>query len=235
SGGTQRLPRMIGLEKSLPILLDGKTVGPQEALKLGMVDQVVAAADLIETARQWILGTPDPVRAWDKKGYKIDTGLLVPSNVGVYAMRPSQIAAQTQRNYPAPITILRCLFEGMQQTFDNALKLESKYFAYLCTDPVARNIIRTTFVNKGEAAKLVRRPAGFDKRVVKKVGVLGAGMMGSGIAYVSAQAGVDVVLLDSKQEFADKGKAYSVKVLGKAVEKDRKTQEQADAMLARIT
>src|SRR5690606_1693441 len=103
SGGTQRLPRMIGLEKSLPILLDGKTVGPQEALKLGMVDQVVAAADLIETARQWILGTPDPVRAWDKKGYKIDTGLLVPSNVGVYAKRPSQLAAHTQRDYPAPI------------------------------------------------------------------------------------------------------------------------------------
>src|SRR5690606_1675185 len=178
SGGTQRLPRMIGLEKSLPILLDGKTVGPQAALKLGMVDQVVAAADLIETARQWIRGSPDPVRAEDKKGYKIDTGLLLPSNVGVYAMLPSQIAAQTQRKYPAPITILRCLFEGMQQTFDNALKLESKYFAYLCTDPVARNIIRTTFVNKGEAAKLVRRPAGFDKRVVKQVGVLGAGMMG---------------------------------------------------------
>ena len=235
SGGTQRLPRMIGLEKSLPIILEGKTPGPQEALKLGMVDAVVPAADLIETARQWILKTPDPVRAWDKKGYKIDTGLLNPANVPVYAMRPTQIAAQTQRNYPSAITNLQCIFEGMQQTFDNALKLESKYFARLCVDPVARNLIRTTFVNKGEAAKLVRRPEGIEKKVIKKVGVLGAGMMGSGIAYVSAQAGVEVVLLDSKQEFADKGKAYSAKVLGKLVEKGKKKQEQVDAHLARIT
>jgi 3-hydroxyacyl-CoA dehydrogenase/enoyl-CoA hydratase/3-hydroxybutyryl-CoA epimerase len=235
SGGTQRLPRMIGLEKSLPILLDGKTVGPAEALKLGMVDAVVPAADLIETARQWILGSPDPVRAWDKKGYRIDQGLLNPGNVPVYTHRPAQIAAQTQRNYPAPMAILTCLFDGMQQTFDNALKLESKYFAKLCVDPVARNIIRTTFVNKGEAGKLVRRPEGIEKKSFKKVGVLGAGMMGSGIAYVSAQAGVEVVLLDSKQEFADKGKAYSAKVLGKLVDKGRKTKEQADAILARIT
>jgi 3-hydroxyacyl-CoA dehydrogenase/enoyl-CoA hydratase/3-hydroxybutyryl-CoA epimerase len=235
SGGTQRLPRMIGLEKSLPIILEGKTPGPQEALKLGMVDAVVPAADLIETARQWILKTPDPVRAWDKKGYRIDTGLLNPTNVPVYAMRPAQIAAQTQRNYPAAITNLQCIFEGMQQTFDNALKLESKYFAKLCVDPVARNIIRTTFVNKGEAGKLVRRPAGIPKKTFKKVGVLGAGMMGSGIAYVSAQAGVEVVLLDSKQEFADKGKAYSAKVLSKLVDKGKKTQVQADAVLARIT
>ncbi|MDB6060616.1 MAG: 3-hydroxyacyl-CoA dehydrogenase [Verrucomicrobiaceae bacterium] len=235
SGGTQRLPRMIGLEKSLPILLDGKTVGPAEALKLGMVDAVVPAADLIEAARQWILGTPDPVRAWDKKGYRIDLGLLNPANISTYANRPAQIAAQTQRNYPAPIAILSCLYDGMQQTFDNALKLESKYFAKLCVDPVARNIIRTTFVNKGEAAKLVRRPQGIDKKQFTKVGVLGAGMMGSGIAYVSATAGVNVVLLDSKQEFADKGKAYSAKVLGKLVDKGKKKQEQADAILARIT
>lgn len=234
SGGTQRLPRMIGLNASLPILLEGKTVAPGEALKLGMVDAVVPADKLLETARDWILKAPDPVRAWDKKGYRGSTGLLDPAVAGIMMTQPAILAAKTQHNYPAPVAILKTLFEGLLMPFDKALQVEGKFFAKLLCDPVSRNIIRTTFVNKGEADKLIRRPAGVAKSRVARLGVLGAGMMGSGIAYVAALAGVDVVLLDSEPALAEKGKESSVKLLDKAIERGKQTREQANAALARI-
>lgn len=234
SGGTQRLPRMIGLEKALAILLEGRTVVPAEALKLGMVDGVVEPQNLIASARQWILSKPDPVRAWDVKTYRASGGLLNPAHVKVMSERPAQIAAQTRRNLPAPIAILDCMFEGLLLPFDKALALESKHFARLLCNPVSRNLIRTSFVSKGEAGKLARRQVDVPKRQVMRVGVLGAGMMGAGIAYVSALAGIDVVLLDTKIELAQQGKQYSVKLLDKAVERGRRTREQADALLARI-
>ncbi len=234
SGGTQRLPRMIGVERALAVMLDGLTPGPAEALKLGMVDAVVPADRLIETARAWILGAPDAVRPWDRKGYRFGGGLLDPAIASAMAQRTAAIAAKTQRNDPAPITILSAVFEGTVLPIDKALALESKLFAKLLAGPVARNIVRTSFVNKNEAAKLVRRPRGVPTKAYSKVGVLGAGMMGSGIACVAAQAGLDVVLLDGSIELAEKGKAYSAKVLDKAVERGKRTREQADAMLARI-
>ncbi|HEY3654211.1 MAG TPA: 3-hydroxyacyl-CoA dehydrogenase NAD-binding domain-containing protein [Steroidobacteraceae bacterium] len=234
SGGTQRLPRMIGVEKSLAVLLEGKSVSPTEALKLGMVDAVVPVSALIETARQWILKSPDPVRAWDKKGYRGSGGLLNPAIANVMTFQPAMIAAKTQYNYPAPIAILDCIFEGTMMPFDKALNLESKYFAKLLCDPVSRNLIRTTFINKGEAMKLARRPKDVPRSKVKKLGVLGAGMMGSGVAYVAAAAGIDVMLLDSTVELAEKGKATSVKLLAKAVERGQKSRSAADETLARI-
>jgi 3-hydroxyacyl-CoA dehydrogenase / enoyl-CoA hydratase / 3-hydroxybutyryl-CoA epimerase len=234
SGGTQRLPRMIGIEKSLPILLEGKPVGPAEALKLGMVDAVVPSGSLIETARQWILKSPDPVRAWDKKGYRSSGGLLNSTIANAMTFAPAAIAAKTQYNYPAPIAILDCIFEGTMMPFDKALRLESKYFAKLLCDPVSRNLIRTTFINKGEAMKLARRPKDVPHSRVSKLGILGAGMMGAGIAYVSAAAGIDVILLDSSAELAEKGKAVSLKLLAKAVERGQKSQTAADETLARI-
>jgi 3-hydroxyacyl-CoA dehydrogenase / enoyl-CoA hydratase / 3-hydroxybutyryl-CoA epimerase len=234
SGGTQRLPRMIGLEPALTVLLEGKNIAPAEALKLGMVDAVVPRDQLIETARRWLLKSPDPVKPWDKKGVQGTGGLLNNQLANAMTTRAALLSAQTSHNYPAPITILDCVFEGTMMPFDKALQLESKYFAKLLHDPVARNIIRTNFVNKGEASKLVRRPAGVPKSQVKKVGVLGAGMMGSGIAYVSAVAGIDVVLLDSEAALAEKGKAYSTKVLDKDVQRGKRDKAQADAILARI-
>ncbi|MFC4312638.1 3-hydroxyacyl-CoA dehydrogenase NAD-binding domain-containing protein [Steroidobacter flavus] len=234
SGGTQRLPRMVGLEKATALLLDGRSVPPTEALQLGMVDQVVPAAQLLAAARAWLLNTPNPVRAWDVKGYRSSNGLLNPAVVKVMSERPAQIAAQTRRNYPAPIAILDCLFHGLLLPFDKALQLESKHFARLLCDPVARNLIRTSFVNRGEASKLARRPRDIAKSSVTRLGVLGAGMMGSGIAYVAAQAGVEVVLIDSSLELAEKGKQYSVKLLDKAVERGKQSRAAADAILARI-
>jgi 3-hydroxyacyl-CoA dehydrogenase / enoyl-CoA hydratase / 3-hydroxybutyryl-CoA epimerase len=235
SGGTQRLPRMIGVEPALSVLLDGKNFAPAEALKLGLVDAVVPAAALIETARQSILKGIDPVRAWDKKGYRCNTGLLDSRLAMLYTMRPALIAAQTQRNYPAPIAILSCVFDGTMMPFDKALGLESKYFAQLLCDPVSRNIIRTTFVSKGELGGLSRRPADVPKAKFGKVGILGSGMMGSGISYVAAAAGIDVVLLDTDLARAEKGKAYSAKVLDKEVQRGKKSREQADAVLGRIS
>jgi len=234
SGGTQRLPRMIGIDKSLPILLEGKSSSPAEALKLGLVDSMVPAAALLETARQWILQTPDPVRAWDKKGYRPSGGLLNSAIANTMTFQPALIGAKTQYNYPAPIAILDCIFEGTMMPFDKALRLESKYFAKLLCDPVSRNLIRTTFINKGEAMKLARRPKDVPASKVKTLGVLGAGMMGGGIAYVAAAAGIEVILLDSSSELAQKGKSVSVKLLAKLVERGKKSQAAADEILARI-
>jgi len=235
SGGTQRLPRMIGVEQSLPVLLEGKRIGPAEALKLGMVDAIVPASELIDTARQWLLKSPDPVRAWDKKGYRGTGGLLNPTIANVMTFQPAIIAAKTQYNYPAPIAILDCIFEGTLLPFDKALRVESQYFAQLLSGKVARNLIRTTFVNKGEAMKLARRPKGVPSSSVKTLGVLGAGMMGSGIAYVAAAAGIDVVLLDSSLDLAEKGKGSAAKRLAKAVERGQNSRSAADETLARIT
>jgi len=235
SGGTQRLPRMIGLEPSLPILLEGRTLGPEAALEVGMVDRVVPAAQLLDAGRDWLLSRPAAVREWDRKGYKPATGLLNGATALAMSVRATSIAAQTQHNYPAPITLLRCLFEGTMLPFDRALKLESKYFARLLTHPVARNIIRTQFVNKAEAAKLARRPPGIAQRQVRRLGVLGAGMMGAGIAYAGASVGIDVVLLDRSTEEAEKGKARYAAVLEKEIQRGRRSREQADLILGRIT
>lgn len=237
SGGTQRLPRMLGVERALSMLLTGESVPPAEALARGIVDEVVPAADLMDAARRWLRGNPDPVRIWDKKGYAppASLGLLDSATATIFTMQGPGAAAKTQHNYPAPISIISAVFEGMQLTFDGALRVEGKYFAKLLAGPVARNIIRTTFLNKGKADKLGGRPQDIAKTVVKKLGILGAGMMGAGIAHVSAVAGIDVVLLDSTIEVAEKGKAYAAAVLKKEVDRKRRTQDAADAILARIS
>jgi 3-hydroxyacyl-CoA dehydrogenase / enoyl-CoA hydratase / 3-hydroxybutyryl-CoA epimerase len=235
SGGTQRLPRMIGLEQSIRLLLDGKSVTPREALRLRMVDEVVPASQLLETARHWLLSSPDPERAWDKKGYRGTGGLLDPGVARVMSFQPAAIGAKTQYNYPAPIAILDCVFEGALLPFDKALNLESKHFARLLCDTVSRNLIRTSFLNKGEAMKLARRPTGAPSSKVVKLGVLGAGMMGVGIANVAAAAGINVVLLDSSLAQANKGKAAIAKQLAKAVERKAKTEAEVQATLAHIT
>lgn len=237
SGGTQRLPRMVGVENALPLVVEGKTQGPQEALKLGMVDEVVPADQLLDAARAWLKTDPDPVRFWDKKGYEPPEGkgLLNAKISATYTMWVARIVSKNMRNYPAPLANLDVIFEGMVMPMDKALGYESKRFAQLVTGSVARNIIRTGFVNKGNADKLIRRPEGVPKYEVKKVGVLGAGLMGSGIAHVAAKAGIDVVLLDNKLELAEKGKNYSEKVVAKAMDKGRMKQDKADALLSRIT
>ncbi|NMG41704.1 3-hydroxyacyl-CoA dehydrogenase [Chelativorans sp. ZYF759] len=237
SGGTQRLPRMVGVERALSMLLGGESVPPAEALARGIVDEVVPAADLLEAARRWLRGNPDPLREWDRKGYKPPEalGLLNLKLAQHFTMAGPAASAKTLHNYPAPIAIVSSVFEGIQLPFDAGLRIEGKHFARLLSGPVARNIIRTTFLNKGKADRLSRRPAGIPKSPVKTLGVLGAGMMGAGIAHVAAAGGIDVILLDATMEQAEKGKAYSASLLSRDVERKRRTQAQADAVLARIS
>jgi 3-hydroxyacyl-CoA dehydrogenase/enoyl-CoA hydratase/3-hydroxybutyryl-CoA epimerase len=237
SGGTQRLARMIGVKAALDLLLSGQTLDPAKALASGLVDEVVPADRLIAAARAWLIGGPDPVRAWDKKGYAPPDagGLLNPAMAMLFSMQPAAVAAKTLHNYPAPAAILSAVFEGIQLPFDKASRVEQKYFAKLLAGSVARNIIRTTFVNKGRAEKLAARPAGVPKASFPRIGVLGAGMMGGGIACVAAIAGCEVVLIDRTQEEAEQGKAYTQRTLAREVERGRRTQAAADAVLARIT
>jgi 3-hydroxyacyl-CoA dehydrogenase/enoyl-CoA hydratase/3-hydroxybutyryl-CoA epimerase len=235
SGGTQRLPRMIGLQSALPLLLEGRTVPPAEAARLGIVERIVPGSELLAAARDWLNGTPSATRAWDQKGYRPSAGLLDPSVVRVMSEQPARIAARSRRNFPAAIAILECLYEGLLLPFDRALKVESRHFARLLCSPVARNVIRSGFVNRQALTKLPRRPPGVPKTTVRKVGVLGAGMMGSGIAYVTAKAGMQVVLLDRTEELAAAGKGYSVRLVDKAVQAGSLTREAADDLLSRIT
>jgi 3-hydroxyacyl-CoA dehydrogenase/enoyl-CoA hydratase/3-hydroxybutyryl-CoA epimerase len=237
AGGTQRLPRLIGIEPALPLLTLGTPVKPAEALKLGIVQALAPADQVVATAREWLKGTPDAQAPWDKKGYQVPGGAGIQTGGRLsltFTTATSLTAKVTQHNYPAPVAILSAVFEGTQLPIDGGLRIESKYFGKLISGPVARNIMRTMFINKGAAEKLVRRPADVPKSTVKQLGVLGAGMMGSGIAHVSALAGIDVVLIDSTLEAAEKGKSYSSALFRKDIERGRTTQEKADAVLARI-
>jgi 3-hydroxyacyl-CoA dehydrogenase / enoyl-CoA hydratase / 3-hydroxybutyryl-CoA epimerase len=237
SGGTQRLGRMIGAQKALDLLLTGRSLPPAEALALKIVDELAPAAKVVEVAKAWLATRPSAIRKWDEKGFFIPEmrGMLVPEVSLGYSVGVASVAGKSGYNVPAPGAILSCVFEGLQLPFDKALAVESKYFAKLLTDPVARNIIRTTFLSKQAAEKGARRPAGVPKTQFTKVGVLGAGMMGAGIALVAAKAGIEVVLIDRDTATAEKGKAYSAKVFGKQVSKGGMMQDEADAILARIT
>jgi 3-hydroxyacyl-CoA dehydrogenase/enoyl-CoA hydratase/3-hydroxybutyryl-CoA epimerase len=236
AGGTQRLPRLIGIAKALPLLLEGTQVKPVRALELGMVDAIAPAAELVEHARRFVLGAASAEQPWDRKGFKVPggTGATSPATVQALAAGTALTARATQHNYPAPLAILSAVYEGTLLPIDRGLAIESKYFAQLLAGPVARNLMRTMFVNKGLADRLARRPADVPKSKVSKLGILGAGMMGSGIAYVSAAAGMDVVLLDTALEAAEKGKAYSRKLLDKDIERKRRAPEEAQRILDRI-
>ncbi|MDJ0657426.1 MAG: 3-hydroxyacyl-CoA dehydrogenase NAD-binding domain-containing protein [Xanthomonadales bacterium] len=236
AGGTQRLPRLIGIQPALELITQGKHVKPGKALELGFVDAVVPADQLISAARDWLLGEPDAEQPWDKKGFKVPggAGAFHPKAVQTFMAGSAMIAEKTRHNYPAPIAIMSCVYEGTILPMDKALQIESKYFTSLMMDPVYRNMTRTLFINKGAADKLVRRPKDVERLDVKKLGMLGAGMMGAGIAFVSARAGMDVVLLDTSKEAAEKGKDYSRGLLKKAAERGRMSPEKAEQILSRI-
>jgi 3-hydroxyacyl-CoA dehydrogenase / enoyl-CoA hydratase / 3-hydroxybutyryl-CoA epimerase len=236
-GGTQRLPRLIGIEPALQLITQGRHVKPREARELGFVDETVAAGEELEAARQWVLANEGATQPWDRKGFKVPggAGLTHPGVVQTLVIGSALVQKQTSHNYPAPIAILSAVYEGTVLPIDRALEIESRYFVSLLLDPVSRNMMRTLFLNKNAADKLVRRPKTPAKQPVRKLGILGAGMMGAGIAYVSARAGIEVVLLDVSREQADAGKDYSRKLLKKAVERKKTTSDDAGIVLDRIT
>jgi len=232
-GGTQRLPRLIGIEESLPLILQCTNVHAQKALQLGIVHELAPADKLVERARSWVLQSGDPVQPWDRKGFRFPggAGATNPKNAQNFMVGTSLLAGKTQHKYPAPIAAMSAIYEGSITPIDTGLNIESQYFAVLLAGPVARNMMRTLFINKGAADKLSRRPQGIGKSSVKKLGILGAGMMGAGIAYVSAKAGIAVVLLDTDKEKAEHGKSYSTGLLDKAIARGHTTAEKKDALL----
>lgn len=236
AGGTQRLPRLIGVSEALPMILQCKNVNPQKALELGIVHELAPTDGVVEAARQWVLNEGDPEQPWDKKGFKVPggAGAMTPKTAQNYMVGTSLLAGKTQHNYPAPISAMSAIYEGCILPIDAGLNIESQYFGKLLAGPVARNMMRTLFVNKGAADKLERRPDGIEKSRVSKLGILGAGMMGAGIAYVSAKAGIPVVLLDSTVEKAEDGKAYSAGLLDKAIARGYSSEEKKTALLGLI-
>jgi 3-hydroxyacyl-CoA dehydrogenase/enoyl-CoA hydratase/3-hydroxybutyryl-CoA epimerase len=235
-GGTQRLPRLIGTEKALPIILQGKNIRPEKALELGIVHELAPAQEVVKRAKQWLLESGDPVAPWDKKGFKVPggAGAMTPRTAQTFMVGTSLIVGKTQNNYPAPIAAMSAVYEGCITPIDTGLDIESQYFGTLLAGPVARNMMRSLFINKGAADKLARRPEGIEKSKVSKLGVLGAGMMGAGIAYVSAKAGMKVVLLDTNIDNARHGKAYSEGLLKKAIARGYSTEAKAEALLGLI-
>ena len=235
-GATQRLPRMIGIQQSMPLLLEGKDLTAEKAKGLGIINELATdAADMMNRARTWIKANPKPVQPWDKKDFKWPGGdSKSPANVQMLAIAPSMLNQKTHGNYPAPLNIMSCVFEGGIVDFDTGSKVESRYFANCVTSQVAKNMINTFWFQLNKLNKGDSRPQGFEQKKVKKLGMLGAGMMGAGIAYVSAKVGIEVVLLDSTLEAAEKGKAYSAGLLDKAIKKGRSTPQQKDELLARI-
>lgn len=236
AGGTQRLPRIIGIAEAAPLILQGKSISADKAGKIGLVEAVVPADRLIESARALLNASPRVRQPWDEKGFEVPGGsnILDLKWMGFYYLTTGAVQAQTLHNYPAPKAILSAIFEGCMLTIDAGLDIEIRYMASLFRSPVAGNMIRSLFINKEKADKLAFRPDAAPRFAAKTVGVLGAGMMGAGIAQVCADTGIDVVLLDQDQEAAERGKAGIAKRLARQIEKGRISQEKLDGLLDRI-
>ncbi|MGA8055891.1 MAG: 3-hydroxyacyl-CoA dehydrogenase NAD-binding domain-containing protein [Burkholderiales bacterium] len=225
-GGTQRVPRLIGIEAAAPLLTQGKRLKAGEALKLGLIDEVVPPGEERAAARAWLLGEGQSSarQPWDEEGFRIPGG------------EPSApLRAKTHAVHAAPHRILVCLEEGARTDLETALEIEARHFANLVVSSEAKNMVRTLFFAMNEANSLSARPKGILTQKYRRMGMLGAGMMGSGIAYATAHAGIEVVLLDADQKAAERGKDYARKLLSKMEEKGRMTPQAVEAVLARIT
>lgn len=234
-GGTQRLPRLMGAGDSLKLMLRGGSLDPDRARASGMIDEVVAARSLLKSARAWVESSADPVQPWDKDGFRVPGGTpYSPSGMMTWIAGNALYRKQTLDNYPAQRAIMSCVFEGLQVPIDVGLRIEARYFTSLLRNPVAGNMIRTFFFSVQALAKGARRPGGIVKSRLRKIGVVGAGMMGAGIAYVSAAAGLDVVLLDRDKAAAEKGRALSEKLVRGRIKRGQASEADLKAVLARI-
>ncbi len=236
-GGTQRLPRLVGIMPALPLLLEGRHLTPQQAKGAGLIHEVAPAGELLAAAKKW-LASPQAkaTQPWDEKSFKVPggAGAMNPNAAQTFMAANAMTRDKTFGNYPAAQAILSAVYEGTQVPIDLGLKIESKYFVSLIRGPVAPNMIRTLFVNKGRADKLARRPQGVPKAKFKKIGMLGAGMMGAAIAYVAASNSIEVVLIDRDPASAERGKGHAVKLVEGAISKRRMSQAEGDALLNRI-
>lgn len=246
-GGTQRLPRIIGMEAALMLMVEGKRVSPKEAFGYGMVNDLAnSREELMEKAIKWVLANPGAIQPWDeidkktgaikaRENYKVPGGnVQSPTGMRTFAGGTAMIMDKTKGNYPAPIEILSCVYEGLQVNMDRAIAVEVRHFVKVATSKEAKNLIGVMFLGKNEADKGASRPKDVPKTEVKKLGILGAGFMGSGIAYVSAMAGIEVVLKDVSVEGAERGKGYSRELIKKGIEKGKTTAEKGEQLLSLI-
>ncbi|MCW3784100.1 3-hydroxyacyl-CoA dehydrogenase NAD-binding domain-containing protein [Defluviimonas salinarum] len=236
-GGTTRFSRMVGAMAAAPVLLEGKMLDPKKAKASGLIDEVVAPEDLLARAKEWVLAATDAeiVKPWDQKGWKMPGGAPYhPAGFMTFVGASAMVLGKTQGVYPAAKALLSAVYEGAMVPFDTALKIEARWFTQILMNPSSSAMIRSLFLNKEALEKGANRPAVADQKVAK-VGVLGAGMMGAGIAYVSANAGIEVVLIDASQESADRGKAYSDGLLDKGMKRGKVTAEKKAEVLGRIT
>ena len=236
AGGTQRVARLMPTPDALQMLLKGDQIRPAQAKKMGLVHEVAPLGEIVALAKAWVKANPNAKAPWDDPKFKLPSGRVYsPQGMMIWPPANAIYRRETFDNYPAARAILSCVFEGLQLPIDLGLAIEARYFANILLSKEAKAMIRSLFLSMGELNKGARRPANVPPSNLKKVGVLGAGFMGAGIAYVSALAGLDVVLIDRDQESADKGKAYSDKVISSQIAKGRAKAADKEALLARIT
>ena len=236
AGGTQRVPRLTNAQDALQMMTTGQNLSPQRAKVMGLIHEVAEPKKLIATAKAMIRNGLKPVQPWDEKGFKLPGGQVWSAQgAQLWPAAAAILRRETQGNYPAAAAILKCVFEGLQVPFDTALRIEQRYFTHVLQTPEAKAMIRSLFVSLQEINKGARRPAGVKPTRFRRIGVVGAGFMGAGIAYVTAKAGIPVVLIDRDMEAAAKGKAHSEDLVKKDVQKGKITKEDGDKLLALIT
>ena len=235
AGGTTRVARLMPPGDALQMLLKGEQIRIPQALKMGLIHAVAPKAEIVRKAKDWIKAGGSAKAPWDVDGFRLPGGLVY-SKAGMMVFPPANAIyrRETYDNYPAARAMLQTVYEGLQLPIDQALTVESRYFAKVLRSPEAGAMIRTLFVSMQDLNKGARRPAGVPATSLKRIGVVGAGFMGAGIAYVAALAGLEVVLVDRDQETADKGRAYSDTLISGQIMKGRSTSADKEALLARI-
>jgi 3-hydroxyacyl-CoA dehydrogenase/enoyl-CoA hydratase/3-hydroxybutyryl-CoA epimerase len=236
AGGTQRVARLMQTGDALQMLFKGEQIRPAAARGMGLVHEVAPRAEIVERARAWILGGGKAVAPWDEQGFRLPSGRVYsPAGMMTWPAANAIYRRETHDNYPAVKAILQSVYEGLQLPMDLGLTVESRHFARILRSKEAAAMIRSLFLSKQELEKGARRPAGVPRSALKRIGVVGAGFMGSGIAYSAALAGLEVVLVDRDLETAEKGKAHSHKLMTDQIMKGRAKTADRDALLARIT
>ena len=235
AGGTQRVARILPPADALQFLLKGDQIRLDRAKALKLIDAVVPPADLLKSSKEWIKSGGSAKAPWDAEGFKLPAGpVYSKAGMNVFPAANALYRRETYDNYPAARAVMQVVYEGLQLDMDTALRVESRHFAKVLRSPEAAAMIRSFFVSMQDLNAGVRRPAQVPPKTPKKIGVIGAGFMGAGIAYVSALAGIEVVLLDRDPETAEKGKAHSEKLLGDLIGRGAASNVDRDAVLSRI-